>query len=114
MCANIPEGVAAIYSRDPVGLWYQSPGFPLTKEQVTALVALLNNPDSGTAFSGGDKRFIKLQSESGVVVHGKSGSYAAAAAFSNKAVLICFGKAIPQAVGMSVQYVASHLRSENL
>jgi len=112
MVTGIPDGQAAIYGRGPVGLWFQSPGFGLTADQVTAMVALVTNPDSGSAFFCADKRFIKLQCEAGVIIRGKSGDFACSAAVSNKAVLICCGKTTPQTVGATVDKYAMDLKAK--
>jgi len=113
MVGSIPEGAAAIYGNGPVGLWFQSPGFHLTADQVTAMLALIKNPDSGSAFFCADKRFMKLQCEANVIIRGKSGDYACAAAVSNKAILICFGKTTPQNVGFSVEKYAADLKAKS-
>jgi len=113
MVTGIPEGAAAIYGRSPVGLWHQSPGFNLTLEQVNSLVALVGNPDSSTAFFIADKRYMKLNCEAGVVARGKSGEFGAAAAFSNKAILICCGKQTPNTCSAAVEKYASDLKSKS-
>ncbi|MCW5848612.1 MAG: profilin [Anaerolineae bacterium] len=112
MVSGIPEGAAAIYGTGPVGLWFQSPGFGLTADQVNKRVSLVKDPPSDSAFHVADKRFIKLQCEPGFIVRGKSGEYGAAAAVSGKAILICFGKTTPQAVSVSVEKYANDLKSK--
>jgi len=112
MALNIPEGAAAIYGKGPVGLWFQSPGFALTPEQVTEMVKVVEHPESTSAFFCGEKRFIKLQCEPGVIIRGKSGDYACSAAVSNKAILIVYGKSTPQTVGFSAEKYANDLKAK--
>lgn len=112
MVTGIPEGAAAIYGRSPSSVWFESPGFPITAQQVADLISFLTNPESKTSFSVGDKRFLKLQCEAGVIVRGKSSEHAAAAAFSDKAILVCYGKTNPQNVGAVVEKYANDLRAK--
>jgi len=112
MVTGVPEGAAAIYGRGPVGLWHQSPGFNLTPDQVQALVKIVDDPNSATAFHVHDKRFMKLNCEQGFVARGKSGEFAVAAAFSNKAILICYGKTTPNTVSAAVEKYAADLKSK--
>jgi len=112
MITGVPEGQAAIYGKGPVGLWFQSPGFGLTADQVNELVKLVSNPDAASAFHVADKRFIKLNCEQGFVVRGKSGEFATAAAVSNKAILILTGKTTPTHVSCNAEKYAADLKAK--
>lgn len=113
LIGGIAEGQAALYGNGPVGLWYQHPGFQLTQDQVAALVDLVKNPDSRTAFAIGDKHFIRLNCEAGWLVRGKFGEYSAAAALSNKAILILVGRCLPHLVAENCEKYAADLKARS-
>jgi len=67
---------------------------------------------SATGFYINGVKFMKLNSELGVVIRGKQGENAAAAAFSKKALIIATGKGSPQEISNAVEKMAADLSSK--
>ncbi len=102
MVTGITDGKAAVFGISPVGLWSKTSGFNVTTSEVNALLGLMRQPNTDTAFLIDGIEFIKLFCEAGVLIRGKCGEYSAAAVLSAKSILICVGKTTPQAVSVLI------------
>jgi hypothetical protein len=108
---------AAIYGKGATpGLWASSPSF-IKSEEIAALSKALTdeksfNEMSSTGFTIGGVKFMKINSEANKIIRGKKGEMAAAAALSEKAIIVATGKGSPQDVSTAVEKMAADLSSK--
>jgi len=113
---------AAIYGKPASanaapGLWATSAATFISAEEAKSLVGGIISADafnglSATGFRVGGTKYMKINSEEGLVIRGKQGEYAAAAAASGKAVIIAVGKGAPQDISNRAEKMAADLKSK--
>lgn len=111
---SVITGAAIFGQSEPPALWAASSATFISGEEVATLQKGIKDTSAvqGSGFKIGGEKYMTLHSEAGANLRGKKGEFAAAGAFSKKAIVIAVGKASPQEVSNAAEKMAADLASK--